>query len=62
MNSDYRTALLHNLAKLDQLISDAESLLASPGDMDVGVRADELRELLIEMRAKVEEKLDREHA
>jgi hypothetical protein len=37
---------------------DAEALLADPVDIDILPMVDELRELLNDMRAKVEEKID----
>jgi hypothetical protein len=56
--TDYRPALLGILSRLDQLTSEADQILAEPVYADVGIMAEELRELLAEMRAKVEEKLD----
>jgi hypothetical protein len=55
---EYRTKLLAVLAHLDQLAMDAEALLADPVDIDILPMVDELRELLNDMRAKVEEKID----
>jgi len=57
-NADYRQALLTLLARLDQLGTGAEEILAEPADTELLPWADELRELLAEMRAKVEEKID----
>ena len=51
-------ALLAILSRLDQLTTEAEAILAGPGDVEIGVWAEELREHLVEMRAKVEAKLD----
>jgi hypothetical protein len=58
MPIDYRPALLGILSRLDQLTSEADQILAEPVYADVGMMAEELRELLVDMRAKVEEKLD----
>ena len=55
----HRPRLLTILARLDQLTTEAEAILAEPVEGDIGVRAEELREMLEEMRALVEEKLDR---
>jgi hypothetical protein len=46
------------LAHLDQLATDADNILARPGDAEIYAMAGELRELLVVMRAKVEAKLD----
>ena len=54
-----RSQLLANLARLDQLTTEAEEILAGPADVEIGCMAEALREMLIDMRAKVEEKLDR---
>jgi hypothetical protein len=56
--AEYRTKLLAVLAHLDQLATHAEAILADPADTDILPMADELRELLNDMRAKVEEKID----
>jgi hypothetical protein len=55
---DYRTELLGILARLDQFETLANDILARPCYPDVGALAEELRELLADMRAKVEEKLE----
>jgi hypothetical protein len=60
MNAEYRSGLLGLLCRLDQMTTDADAILAGPIDTDNLPLAEELRELLVEMRAKVEEKLDRE--
>jgi hypothetical protein len=57
MPTDYRQALLGILSRLDQLTSEADQILAEPVYADVGMMAEELRELLVDMRAKVEENL-----
>ena len=59
MNPEYRNALLAVLAHMDQLQADAEAILAKPGDAEIAAWAEELREMHVEMQAKVEEKLDR---
>jgi hypothetical protein len=59
MYPDYRQSLLSVLARLDQLSSDAEAILTEPGVVENGAMAEELRELLVDMRAKVESKLGR---
>jgi hypothetical protein len=59
MPDTYRQSLLAILAKLDQLQSDTEQLLAAPGDADIGARLEELRVWHVEMQALMEEKLDR---
>jgi hypothetical protein len=56
-NADCLMSLLNVLARLNQLSADAEAILADPGDVENGV-AEELRELLVDMRAEVEAKLD----
>ena len=58
MPIDHRAALNAIIARLDQLQSEAEQILAQPVYSDVGARAEELRELIVEMQALVEEKLD----
>jgi hypothetical protein len=59
MNPEYREQLLAVLAKLDQLITDADEVLAGPGDADIFARMEDIREQLVETRARVEAKLDR---
>ena len=59
MNPEYRKTLLAVLARLDQLQTEAEAILAEPGDAEIAAWAEELREMHVEMQAKVEEKLDR---
>jgi hypothetical protein len=59
MSDTYRQAMLSILAKLDQLQADTEQLLNAPGGADIAARLEELRELYVELQAKVEEKLDR---
>jgi hypothetical protein len=52
--------LLAITARLYQLQNDAEAILAQPVYANVGAGADESRELIVEMAALVEEKLDAE--
>jgi hypothetical protein len=54
-----RTRLLQLAAQLDRMLADADSILAEPVYPDIGVLAEELRELVVDMQAKVDEKLDR---
>jgi hypothetical protein len=58
MAIDHHAALLAIIARLDQLQSGAEAILSQPVYSDVGARAEELRELIVEMQTLVEEKLD----
>jgi hypothetical protein len=59
MNPEYREKLLGALAKLGQLVSDADAVLAGPGDVEFYAWLEDIREQLVEMRARVEAKLDR---
>jgi hypothetical protein len=56
--TDYRNAQLAMLSRLDRLSTEAKQLLAAPGDVEIGAMAEELRELLVDLQAKLEEKLD----
>ena len=58
MLAQHRISLLSLLARLDQLETQANEILGGPVYPDVGELAEELRELLIDMRARVEEHLD----
>lgn len=58
MRAKHRSQLLNMLAGLDQCCADADHILAAPVYADVGLMAEELRELLENLRDKVEEKLD----
>ena len=58
MKPEYRQKLLAVLAHLDQLTTDADIILADPGDVENAALAEELRELLVDMRAEVEAKLE----
>ena len=49
--------LLQLCAQLDRLLAEADGILAEPVYADIGVLAEELRELVVDMQAKVEEKL-----
>jgi hypothetical protein len=57
--AEYRRQLLAILARLDQMTTDAEKMLADPADSDNAAMIDELRELLVDMQANVEQKLDK---
>ena len=52
MLAEHRSQLLSPLARLDQLEPQAGQILAAPVYPDVGELAEELRELLVDMRAK----------
>jgi hypothetical protein len=58
MNAEYRQKLLAVLAHLDQLVTDADAALADPGDAGIYAQLEDIREQLVEARAKVEEKLN----
>lgn len=58
MSNDSRAALLAIVARFDQLQNETGAILSQPVYPDVGTRANELRELIVEMQALVEEKLD----
>src|SRR6476659_9334052 len=57
MLPDYRSNLLTFLVRLEQFTTEADAILAAPADVNFGARAEALRELVVEMRAPVEEKL-----
>ncbi len=59
MHPEYREKLLAVLAKLDQLDSEADAVLAGPGDAEIYAWMEDVREHMVEMRARVEAKLDR---
>jgi hypothetical protein len=54
----YRQGLLNILSRLDQCETEAGKIVRNPIYPDVFARADEMREMLVELRALVEEKLD----
>ena len=54
MPLDPHAALLVIIARLDQLQNEAEAIISQPVYPDVGARAEELRELIVEMQALVE--------
>jgi hypothetical protein len=54
----YRIELLTILAHLDQLVTYAERVLAAPADTETLAQAEDVREMLNDMRASVEEKID----
>ena len=53
-----RDRLLQLSTELDRLLAEADSILAEPVYADIGTLAEELRELVVDMQAKVDEKLD----
>ena len=60
LNADaprHRSQLLLLLQRIDELETQAGEILAAPVYPDVGELAEELRELLVGMRAKVEQHL-----
>ena len=57
--AEYRHKLLAVLARLDQMIANAEELLADPADTENLAMMNELRELLVDLQARVEAKLDK---
>jgi hypothetical protein len=58
MEPEHRRALLELLSRLDQNVTEADQLAPLPMYADVAVLPEELRELLIDMRATVEQHLD----
>jgi hypothetical protein len=58
-NPEYREKLLGVLARLDQLVTDADVVLTGPGDAEIYARMEDIRKHVVEMRARVEAKLDR---
>ena len=56
--NEYRIKLLAVLAHLDQLVTDAQAIVTDPVDTNILPMVDELQELLNDMRAKVEDKID----
>jgi hypothetical protein len=60
MNPEYRQKLLALIARLDQVQSDAEKILAEPIDAENGAMAKDLHLLIVEMRMNIKEKLERE--
>jgi hypothetical protein len=59
MSSDSRQTLLNISASLDQMLAGAEAVLAGPGDAELTMLAHDMREWVVTMQAKVEEKLER---
>jgi hypothetical protein len=59
MNPEYREKLLAVFAKLDQLVMDADAILAGPRDAEIYAWMEDIGEHLVETRARVEAKLDR---
>ena len=59
MNAEYRQSLLNNSARLDQMLADSDAILAGPSDAELYMMAEDMREWIVSMQAKVEEKLER---
>ena len=59
MNAEYRQALVAISANLDQMLAEADAILARPGDGEIHCMAEDLRDWVVTMQAKVEEKLER---
>jgi hypothetical protein len=59
VNAEYRQSLLNISARLDQMLAEASAILAGPGDSELYMMAEDLREWVVMMQAKVEETLDR---
>jgi hypothetical protein len=62
MQPEHRKQLLSISARLDQALAQADEILSEPVYADVATMADELRELLVDMQAKVEDHLDHKGA
>ena len=58
MPTDLPTKLLQLQAQLDQLLSHADQLASEPLYADLNAMAEQLRELIVDRQARVEEKLD----
>jgi hypothetical protein len=54
MTPNRRRELLALVTRADQLVADADQWLRSAENADEWVRAEDLREMLIEMRARME--------
>ena len=59
VNVDYRQALVAISARLDQMLAGADGILAGPGDEELVCSGEDLRDWIVRMQAKVEEKLER---
>ena len=46
---EYRSRLLAILSRLDRMETAAQEILSEPGDWELGPRAEEIRELIVEM-------------
>jgi hypothetical protein len=58
-DTEYRRQLLAISARLDQMLADAETILAGPGDVEIGCWAEDLWETIAGMTDMVDEKLER---
>jgi hypothetical protein len=56
-DTEYRRQLLAISARLDQMLAEAEILLAEPCDVEIGCCAEDLWETIAEMSELVDEKL-----
>jgi hypothetical protein len=59
MNAEYRQSLLNISSKLDQMLAEADAILAGPGDAELYCMTEDMREWIVTMQAKVEERLER---
>ena len=59
MHPEYRQALLNVSARLDQMLAEADAILTGPGDAELHTMAEDMREWVVSMQAKVDSKLDR---
>lgn len=58
-DTEYRRQLLSISARLDQMLADAETILAEPCDVEIGCWAEDLWETIAEMTELIDEKLSR---
>jgi hypothetical protein len=58
MKSEYRQTLLAVLAHLDRITAEANAILQAPGDVEVGIMAEDLNDFTNDVRAVVESKLE----
>jgi hypothetical protein len=59
VNPEYRNRLLELSSRIDQWIAAMDDTLKEPGEVELGKYAEDVRELLVTMQAKLEEKLKR---
>jgi len=58
MDTDDSESLVTITARLDQMLSQTDEILASPGDEDLITMGEDLRDWISRMQAKVDEKLE----